>query len=72
MGTLRFVGLPWHPRLHGCEFEQTPGDEEEHRGAWHAAAPGITASRVKKRLQFRIAESGVHKRLNSSGQASFK
>ena len=47
MGTLSFVGLPWHHRLHGYEFEQTPGDKED-RGAWHAAAHGIAESGMTK------------------------
>ena len=30
----------WHHRLHGREFEQTPGDSED-REAWRAAVHGV-------------------------------
>ena len=30
----------WHHRLHGLEFEQTPGDSED-REAWRAAVHGV-------------------------------
>ena len=34
----------WHYQLNGYEFEQTPGDSERHREAWHAAVHGATES----------------------------
>ena len=48
MGTLSFVGLPWHHRLRGHEFEQTPGHKEKDRGAWRAAVHGIAESGMTK------------------------
>ena len=34
----------WHHRLDGHEFEQTLGDSEGEREAWHAAAHGVAKS----------------------------
>ena len=37
----------WHHCLNGHEFEQTQGDSERRREAWHAAVHGVAKSQTR-------------------------